>query len=165
MRRRAPSTAPPAPHGTPRAIEGGRSNTVVSRYCVGCGNELAEDGAFCANCGRPVSQTARVSTPQADVQAPPPPHPQQAGSPARAGAGYAWLVFMVLGFLAIFVASAEGESARDLGTLMVFIGTVWVVLDIRDRGMSGWWPAGVLFLFIPFFPLYFFKRRPKVRRS
>ena len=47
------------------------------RYCGNCGHELSPTEQFCRNCGRPVHETARVSTPEADVQVPPP-H-QQAG--------------------------------------------------------------------------------------
>jgi hypothetical protein len=62
---------------------------MADRYCSNCGNELAEDDQFCRNCGRAVHETARVSTPEADVPVPPP--PQQAGGtgpppPQQAGA-------------------------------------------------------------------------------
>jgi hypothetical protein len=32
-----------------------------------CGQELSPDTQFCPNCGRPAHETARVSTPEADV--------------------------------------------------------------------------------------------------
>ncbi len=41
------------------------------RYCSNCGYELSLEDQLCPNCGRPVHQTARVPTPEADVPAPP----------------------------------------------------------------------------------------------
>jgi hypothetical protein len=46
---------------------------MAQRYCTNCGAELREDASFCGKCGRPVHETARVSTPEADVPVPPPP--------------------------------------------------------------------------------------------
>lgn len=41
-------------------------------FCGNCGNELSDDDRFCRNCGRPVDETARVPTPEADVPTPSP---------------------------------------------------------------------------------------------
>lgn len=41
------------------------------RYCSNCGHELSLEDQLCPNCGRPVHQTARVPTPEADVPVPP----------------------------------------------------------------------------------------------
>ena len=41
---------------------------MVQRYCTNCGAELREDDRFCGNCGRTAHETARVSTPEADVR-------------------------------------------------------------------------------------------------
>jgi len=46
---------------------------MAQRYRTNCGAELREEDRFCRNCGRPVHETARVSTPEADVPVPPPP--------------------------------------------------------------------------------------------
>ena len=46
---------------------------MAQRYCTNCGAELREDASFCGKCGRPVHETARVSTLEADVPVPPPP--------------------------------------------------------------------------------------------
>ena len=51
---------------------------MANRYCGNCGQELSPDNRFCPSCGRPVHETARVATPEADVDVPPP--PGQAGS-------------------------------------------------------------------------------------
>jgi hypothetical protein len=143
-----------------------------ARYCIACGSRLAEHGAFCANCGRPVRETARVSTSQANVQVPPPPHSHQTGAyysgyaggsvgqAERVRTGYYWAVFVVLAILALLTG--------DNGTLTSFIGliiaTIWVYRDARTRGMegAGVWAAGTFLLLIVVFPLYFFKRRPRV---
>jgi hypothetical protein len=42
------------------------------RYCRNCGQELRPDDRFCPNCGRPVHESARVPTPEADVPISPP---------------------------------------------------------------------------------------------
>jgi predicted ester cyclase len=41
------------------------------RYCSNCGHELSLEDQICPNCGRPVHQTARVPTPEADMPVPP----------------------------------------------------------------------------------------------
>jgi hypothetical protein len=46
---------------------------VVQRYCTNCGADLREEDRFCPSCGRPVHETAAVSTPDADVSVPPAP--------------------------------------------------------------------------------------------
>lgn len=46
---------------------------MADRYCGNCGYALRQDDRFCPNCGRPVHESARVPTPEADVPIPPPP--------------------------------------------------------------------------------------------
>ncbi len=58
---------------------------MAQRYCTNCGAELGDEARFCPSCGRPVLETAAVSTPEADVQVPPPPQ-QAAGQPSFAPA-------------------------------------------------------------------------------
>jgi predicted ester cyclase len=50
------------------------------RYCSNCGHELGLEDQLCPNCGRPVHQTARVPTPEADIPLPPLETP---GDPAK----------------------------------------------------------------------------------
>ena len=40
------------------------------RYCSNCGHELSPEDQLCPNCRRPVHQTARVPTPEADIPVP-----------------------------------------------------------------------------------------------
>jgi hypothetical protein len=54
---------------------------VAQRYCTNCGAELGEEFRFCHNCGRPVHETAAVSTPEADVSVPPPTGSAEAPKP------------------------------------------------------------------------------------
>jgi hypothetical protein len=46
---------------------------VAQRYCTNCGAELGDEARFCPRCGRPVHETAAVSTPEADMSVPPAP--------------------------------------------------------------------------------------------
>lgn len=55
---------------------------MASRYCGNCGSELSQDVRFCPSCGRPVHQTAQVSTPEADVNVPQPAGVQRTGGAA-----------------------------------------------------------------------------------
>ena len=59
---------------------------MAQRYCTNCDAELREQDRFCPSCGRPVHETAAVSTPEADVFVPPAPHAAEdtSGHPARA---------------------------------------------------------------------------------
>ena len=84
-------------------------------------------GRFCANCGKPTHQTAAVSTPEADVDVPPPPTQQAGVTPnfaPTAGAGEAskprislgMFLFGVVAFVVLLwaVASAgDGDTASS----------------------------------------------------
>jgi nitrate reductase NapE component len=145
---------------------------MVARYCTACRNPLAESCAFCSNCGRPVHETAQVNASHADVQVPPPPYQQQAPSyhPQSAGSSVGstqavraknyWITFAVLAVLVLMA----GGNGTVVGFIGLIIATVWVYQDASSRGMkgAGGWAAGVFLLFIIFFPLYFFQRRPQV---
>lgn len=58
---------------------------MAGRYCGNCGSELPQDVRFCPSCGRPVHETAQVSTPEADVDVPPPPQWQGTENEAPRG--------------------------------------------------------------------------------
>ena len=145
---------------------------MVARYCTACGNELAQGGAFCSSCGRPVHETARVDTSHANTQVSPPPYQPQPtlGYPQQPGGSVGqtdvvrtrnyWITFVVLAVL-VLLLGADGTLAVLIG---VITATVWVYRDARSRGMEGaaGWAVGVFLLFIVVFPLYFFKRRPRV---
>src|SRR5215204_2927660 len=50
------------------------------RYCSKCGHKLSLQDQLCPNCGRPVHQTARLPTPEADLPVPP---VERVGDPAE----------------------------------------------------------------------------------
>ncbi len=103
---------------------------MAERYCTNCGTQLADDAQFCPSCGRPVHETAAVSTPEADVGVPPPPGPQ-AGSPNYAPttaapqgrstfsrllvgcAGLFVLGFLFVGCLAVLSGGGGGGGGGD----------------------------------------------------
>lgn len=45
----------------------------ADRYCRNCGHAMRDEDVFCPGCGRPIHETARVPTPEADAAVPPPP--------------------------------------------------------------------------------------------
>lgn len=49
---------------------------MANRYCGNCGNELSQDTRFCPSCGRPLHETAQISTAEANVDVPSPPQSQ-----------------------------------------------------------------------------------------
>ena len=118
---------------------------------------------LCTNCGAPVQQAAHVPTPEADTAVPQPPPIQQVrgtvgSGQERARAAPYWITFVVLAFLALLM----GDNGTLVGFAGVVVATVWVYRDAKSRGMdAGAWAVGVLLLFIVFFPLYFFRRKPQ----
>ena len=97
---------------------------MASRYCGNCGHELSPDNRFCPNCGGAVHETARVSTPEADVSVPPPPPTQQMAAQPQARtrrgaylvggvAAVAALVVLVIGLTALGrVGEGDEQAAR-----------------------------------------------------
>ena len=101
---------------------------MAQRYCTNCGAELREDDSFCGKCGRPVHETAKVSTSEADVPVPPPPAHDEATAMAGIpqdqaiepkewwqtpiGKGLGVIVAIVT-VLAILANLAGGEDARS----------------------------------------------------
>jgi zinc-ribbon domain len=106
---------------------------VAQRYCTNCGHELREEDRFCPSCGRPVHETAAVSTPEADVPVPPPPRQRtergfapQAEPPPQRSTANRLLLFgcMALGLIAVvlalvvglaLVASSGGGGSKSAG--------------------------------------------------
>jgi hypothetical protein len=89
---------------------------MADRYCRNCGQELAENGHFCSNCGSPVYEAARVPTPEADVPVPPP--PQQAGTSASRrmvtmSRLFVGTIFVLLGLFGLFVITSITEDGGD----------------------------------------------------
>lgn len=143
---------------------------MADRYCRNCGQELGPNDRFCTGCGGPVQQTAHVPTPEANIPVSTHPHRQQSGTyPQQAsslgnGAGgvrasYYWIAFVILAVMALMA----GDDGTATGPIGVIISTVWVYRDAKSREMegAGLWALGVLLLWIVFFPLYFFKRKPR----
>lgn len=56
---------------------------MAGRYCSNCGQQLGGDSRFCPGCGRSLSETAYVSTPEAETSAPTPPTAAQQGTGQR----------------------------------------------------------------------------------
>jgi hypothetical protein len=136
---------------------------MADRYCRNCGHELAEGVRFCTNCGTPVQEAAHVPTPEADTAAPPPPMQQTQGTASSEQGKVStvpyWIAFVVLAVLAI-VFGDDGTLAAAVG---VILATVWVYKDAKSRGMdAGLWVVGMILLAIVAFPLYFFKRKPRI---
>jgi hypothetical protein len=90
---------------------------VAQRYCTNCGHELREEDRFCPSCGRPVHETAAVSTPEADVPVPLPPSQRiegedalQAEPPPHRSMANKLLLFgcMGLGLITVLLALVVG---------------------------------------------------------
>lgn len=133
-----------------------------ARYCIACGNTLAEGSAFCSKCGRPVHETAQVSTSQTDVQVPPhqqqPTYSQQPSSLGKVRTRYYWITFIVLAILALLI----GDNGTVVGLLASVIAALWTYRDACSRAMGHptAWTVGVFLLWIVFLPIYLFNRRP-----
>ena len=98
---------------------------MAQRYCTNCGNGLRDEDVFCANCGKPTHQAAAVSTPEADVDVPPPPT-QQAGAP--------------LNFAPTPGAGAPSKPRISLGmflfAIVAFVVLLWAVASAGDGGAA-----------------------------
>jgi hypothetical protein len=136
---------------------------MADRFCRNCGRELAEGARFCTNCGTPVQQAAHIPTPEADTATPQPPPVQQVrgtvgSEQGKVRSGPYWIAFVVFAVLAF----ALGDDGTFVAAVGVILATAWVYQDASSRGMdnAGAWALGVFFLFIVFYPLYFFRRKP-----
>ena len=97
---------------------------MAQRYCTNCGNELGPDDVFCASCGKPTHQTAAVSTPEADVDVPPP-STQQSGGP---------------GFAPPYQAEEAGKPRISLGmflfAIIAFVVLLWAIASAGGGGTA-----------------------------
>ena len=103
---------------------------MAQRYCTNCGNELGPDDVFCARCGKSTVETAAVSTPEADVDVPPPPTQQAGGAPNFAPASAAPGQRSVLGKLLIGCAGL-------LGLAVLFVGCLALLPSSNSGGGGG----------------------------
>jgi hypothetical protein len=98
---------------------------MAQRYCTNCGAQLGEEDRFCAKCGRPTHETAKVVTPEADVQVPPPPQdsewnttaaPSQEADKPRISIGtFLMGFFLIVGLLWLIVPTGGGSGNSNDG--------------------------------------------------
>lgn len=71
---------------------------------------------------------------------------------------YYWIALVVLSILAL----VAGDNGTAIGIIILAVSALWVYRDAKSRGMNGagLWALGVILLWIVFFPLYFFRRKP-----
>ena len=88
----------------------------ADRYCTNCGHGLRHEDAFCPGCGRPVHETARVPTPEADVPVSSPPAATTGTSgKGRSGAGHILLVGGLGALLVLILTAIALFALRGLG--------------------------------------------------
>jgi hypothetical protein len=107
---------------------------VEDRYCGNCGHALKPDDKFCSGCGKPVHETARVSTAE-DVADEVPPN--DGGRRRTSGAGLL-AVLLAFGFIVALFAMAGGGA--NVATWMAH-GGVGYILGLAIV-------VGILFLFL-----------------
>jgi hypothetical protein len=89
----------------------GRGSILMAqRYCTNCGAELREDDSFCGKCGRPVQETAVVSTPEADVPVPPAPQAGEEHRPRISLGQFVVGLLVFIGVLWLLVSTGYGSS-------------------------------------------------------
>lgn len=103
---------------------------MAQRYCTNCGNELGPDDVFCARCGKSTVETAAVSTPEANVDVPPPPTQQAGGTPSFAPATAASGQRSTLGKVLLGCAGL-------LGLAVLFVGCLALVPSDPNSGGGG----------------------------
>ena len=90
---------------------------MAQRYCTNCGNELGPEDVFCASCGKPTHETAAVSTPEADVEVPPPPAQQASAAPNFGPAAAPPRQRSILGRVLVGCAGLLGLAVLFVGCL------------------------------------------------
>jgi hypothetical protein len=84
---------------------------MAQRYCTNCGAELREDDSFCSKCGRPVHETAAVSTPEADVSVPPAPQAGEEHRPRISLGQFVVGLLVLIGVLWLLIPPGDGSGS------------------------------------------------------
>ena len=83
---------------------------MAQRYCTNCGAELREEDRFCPSCGRPVHETAAVSTPEAEVSVPPAPQAGEDHRPRISLGQFVVGILLLIGVLWLLVPTGDGSG-------------------------------------------------------
>jgi hypothetical protein len=83
---------------------------VAQRYCTNCGAELRVEDRFCPSCGRPVHETAVVSTPEADVSVPSAPQAGEEHRPRISLGQFVVGLLVFIGVLWLLVPTGNGSG-------------------------------------------------------
>jgi hypothetical protein len=111
---------------------------VEDRYCGNCGHELKPDDKFCSGCGKPVHETARVSTAAAVADEVP---PNDGGRRRTSGAGFL-AVLLAVGFIVVLFAMTGGANVArwmahgGLGYILglaIVVGILFLMLFLLKR--------------------------------
>ena len=72
---------------------------------------LREDDRFCPSCGRPVHETASLSTPEADVSVPPAPHAGEEHRPRISLGQFVVGFLLLMGVLWLLIPTGDGSGS------------------------------------------------------
>lgn len=120
---------------------------MADRYCSNCENELGMEAQFCSGCGRPAHETARITTPEADV-----PRPARSSRPPLR----AWLpqgVFFIVVFIVIVVVYAG--AVLSIGSLIA-IAVLFVVGALTGSSAITFIVTGVVMVIYLILAVLFF---------
>lgn len=87
---------------------------LADRFCSNCGEQLKPQDRSCAGCGRPVHETARVTTPRANGRVPPAQAPDRPRRERRHGGARDATRGPMWGMLAAFLVLVTGETAQQM---------------------------------------------------
>ena len=83
---------------------------MAQRYCTNCGTELGDEARFCPSCGRPVYETAVVSTSEADVSVPPAPQAEEEHRPRISLGQFVVGILVLIGVLWLLIPTGDGSG-------------------------------------------------------